>query len=179
LIGLSSVILKGAGDHATTFSYTAFAGETNQQRLDYANHGVFFSMRCTNYSRVQDIHLDARDPSIVDGSAQASMCVIISSHGYNTPLPFKNCLYGCYITGYNDVGVTPAHADVIVRSNVGSFVRITDTILEMDHHPFIIQDASGVPGPFNVGDNVAGCSIIVDGVQSTYTWGTKPDVATP
>jgi hypothetical protein len=79
----------------------------------------------------------------------------------------------------NSPNNTPGHADVIVRSNVGSFVRITDTIVELDHHPFIIQDGSGLAGPFNEGDNVDACDIIIDGFQCSYSWGVNPDIVSP
>jgi hypothetical protein len=265
---MTSVILRGAGKFATFFNYTAFPGETAAQKAAYSAEGVFFSFQNCSYSRVQDICVNGRDASVVDGSALASMAAQITSNGKPppppppTPLPFGDSFFNCYVVGYKDVGiqigsrgfdrdinldsdsvesciidgsdrnghpgagqyglrisntntnnflarhnmiqnygtagvelslypratyldgnqfasqsVPPATADIIVRSAVSSFVKITNTIVELMDHPFIIQDRAGLAGPYSPADSTDECSILIDGFQNSYSWG--PNVVAP
>jgi hypothetical protein len=263
---MTSAILRGAGKFATFFNYTAFPGETAAQKAAFAAEGVFFSFQRCSYSRVQDICIDGRDASVVDGSALASMAAQITSDGWPpppppsappTPLPFGDCFVNCYVCGYRDVGIQigsrgkdrdinldsdsvesciidgsdrnglpgagqygirvsnsntnnflarhnliqgygtggielslypratyldgnqfaswpgTATADIIVRSAVASFVKITNTIVELGDHPFIVQDRAGLAGPYSPADSTDECAILIDGFQNSYSWAPK------
>ncbi len=260
---LTSAILRGAGKNATYFNYTALPGETAVQKLAYASDGVFFSFQNCFASRVQDICINGRDASVIDGSALASMAVQITSNGRNAPLPQEDSIQQCYIVGYKDVGVQigtrgvdqdinldndsvvgcnidggdragnsgggqygirvsntntnnflarnnlihgngtagvelslypratyldgnmfadngngcSTTGDIIVRSSVYSFVKITNTIVELMNHPFIVQDRAGLAGPYSPADSTDECAILIDGFQNSYSWG--PNVFAP